>query len=199
MQPCVFIPLGQDCSVADALRRINKRKEAYPFDWMRYKVSVILQCIKENFKSFLKNTRKHETSVIDNYGFEYPHDFKTVNIEKYTDSLIYPEAEIASDWETWLPVIEEKYKRRIQRFHDTMHSNNIVFVINSHINDDIINDVYTTCREIYNNNNIYFIVINSHDTRLNYAISANIKDVWDDMSRWETIINDAMDKFSLIN
>lgn len=195
---CVFIPLGQDCSVADALRRINKRKEAYPFDWMRCSVSSIIQCIKTGFEGFLKNTRVNGTSVLDTYEFQYPHDFKTVNIEKYTDNPIYPEAEIAEDWEKWLPLIQEKYERRIQRFHNSMRNSNIVFVINSVINDNIIEEIYATCNRVYENNNIYFIVINSHNTRLNYALSGYINDIWYDMNAWETILQKAMDKFLFI-
>jgi hypothetical protein len=195
---CIFIPLGQDCSVADALRRIDKRKEAYPFDWIRCSLSSILECINTNFERFLKNTRVNRTSVIDGYGFQYPHDFKTVNIEKYTENPIYPEAEIAQDWEQWLPVIQDKYERCIQRFNHSMQNSNIVFVINSVINDNVIQEIYATCNRVYGNKNIYFILINSHNTMLNNAISAHIRDVWYDMPAWETILQKAMDKFSLI-
>jgi hypothetical protein len=164
---------------------------------------MIIQCINEKFDGFLKSPVKNGSSVIDRYSFQYPHEFKTVSTdfktrdEQNIDTPVYLEDQIANDWELTLPVIQEKYERRIQRFHETMRTNNVVFVIKSCINDDIIKELYALSNAIYANTNVYFIVINSHNTMLDYAISGYINDLWGDISSWETIVNQAINKFSL--
>lgn len=193
----VFISLGSTCAPADALRRIGVRNEAYPFDWLRTSVVNVVQCIQTKFSQFLRSPRVCGNFIVDAYGFQFSHDFKTVNLEKYQETPIYPEAAIASDWENWLPAIEEKYERRIQRFHTTLADSKVVFVLEDTVDDALLSDLHDTCVSLYNNKDIYCMVINSHHSSLDYVLSGYIGDTWADMTVWQSLVEQAKLKFSL--
>ena len=50
-----FLTLGYDCSPAAALRNLELREHALPFDWVVSNVNSIHKCIEENFSVFHRN------------------------------------------------------------------------------------------------------------------------------------------------
>jgi hypothetical protein len=47
-----FLTLGHDCSPAAALRNLDLREQALPFDWVVSNVTSIHKCVEENFSRF---------------------------------------------------------------------------------------------------------------------------------------------------
>jgi len=72
-----FLTIGYDCSPAAALRNLGMRDFALPFDWVQSNIHCIQRCFEENFEKFHTNLRldAKRTRVIDEYGFEFPHDY----------------------------------------------------------------------------------------------------------------------------
>lgn len=50
-----YITIGRDCSPAAALRNLNIREFALPFDWIVSSISSIQECIEDHFEKFHSN------------------------------------------------------------------------------------------------------------------------------------------------
>ena len=68
-----YITLGSDCSTASALRTLELRDFALPFDWIVSSKISLINCINDDFKCFHSDLRfnKKKTRLIDKYGFEF--------------------------------------------------------------------------------------------------------------------------------
>jgi hypothetical protein len=77
-----YLTLGNDCSPAGALKNLNLREFALPFDWVVSNVSILNNCFEDNFFKFHKNLKFNvsKTRVIDEYGFQFPHDYPLNNM-----------------------------------------------------------------------------------------------------------------------
>jgi len=160
-----IITLGQDCSAATALRTLSMRNYALPFDWIRSNPEILSEVILHNFKGFHESLKLSENKnyVIDSYGLEYPHDYPTVkqpvlnmNGEVNTEDIF--EHQIIDTWEEHIPSIQGKYKRRIERFHSIMNSEEPVLALFmgqvSHVN------LFKNAFKIrYNKINVYYAVL----------------------------------------
>lgn len=101
-----FISLGYFCSTALELERMGLRDCSSPFDWIISDWHGVEKAIKTNFKDFLlydnlyqdKNDYSHYKDGI--YGFKFFHDFS--KYESLSNQLLY---------------IQQKYRRRIERFY----------------------------------------------------------------------------------
>ena len=73
-----------------------------------------------------------------------------------TDKL--DETILISEWEKYVPVIQEKYKRRIERFHSIMNSEEPLIALYSGFISDIqlFKDVF---KRRYNKTNIFYVVL----------------------------------------
>ena len=49
-----YLTIGYDCSPATALRNLNLREFALPFDWIVSKISSLDNCFTTNFENFHK-------------------------------------------------------------------------------------------------------------------------------------------------
>ena len=47
-----YLTIGYDCSPASALKGLNLRNFALPFDWVVSNVNVLQMCFKTNFVTF---------------------------------------------------------------------------------------------------------------------------------------------------
>ena len=54
MKTIAYIPIGVDCSASHYLRAIDRRREAYPFDWNVTPISSAIQLIANGFQGFLE-------------------------------------------------------------------------------------------------------------------------------------------------
>ena len=98
-----YIGLGSCCSPAAALRGLQLRNYALPFDWVVSSISALQTCIMDDFKSYhthLYITNKR-TRIIDKYGFEFPHDYPTIDVcdNIHIGEGIISETHILDGWE----------------------------------------------------------------------------------------------------
>lgn len=113
MQPFNYISLGYECSTARTLRDLGLRKAALPFDWLQTSAIGISRCILENFTNFHRGLflNKDGTRIIGEYGFHFVHDYR----DDKDDSVV-------DNWKDRREEINEKYIRRIARFHQILES-----------------------------------------------------------------------------
>lgn len=111
-----YISLGYFCSVAMELEKMGLRTESSPFDWLISDFDGVIRAIQNEFCDFLEYTYMEQSKDIHKhyrnkkYGFKFFHDFNEyIPLEKQ------------------LPVVREKYDRRIKRFYKTI-SEPTVFV-----------------------------------------------------------------------
>jgi len=156
-----IITLGQDCGPAASLRILSMRKYALPFDWMRSNPQILSEVILNNFKGFHESLKLSENRqyVIDSYGLEFPHDYPTVSqpvLNMNVEDIL--EHRIIDTWEEHIPAVQEKYKRRIERFHSIMNSEEPVLALFSGQVDHI--NLFKNAFKIrYNKTNVYYAVL----------------------------------------
>jgi hypothetical protein len=166
-----YISLGSDCSIAYNLQKLNFRKNAYPFDWIKLNnINDLIDILSNNFKYLLNKEFmeiKEESDKFpyleDNwsdilskniiikhtkYSIVFPHEIKSNNntnnnIDKQIDNLI------------------EKYNRRIIRFLEILKNDSIkkIFIRISNKNEDLIK-LNIVLSKICNNYEIKLIKIN---------------------------------------
>jgi len=138
-QSTTFISLGYRCSAAAILKRLQLKNESYPFDWLISRLSVIKDCISNQFQEFLN---------IHNYERRYSNTYKRMDTnngficdEHLMVNTHYQPAENSHPENTYqyhlamnhhnilLSGDYEYYERCCQRFSQIMTSpNDIVFV-----------------------------------------------------------------------
>ena len=71
-----YITVGGDCSPAAALRNLQLREFALPFDWIVSTVSMLEHCFRTKFDLFHRYVALDvtKTRVIDPFGSQFPHD-----------------------------------------------------------------------------------------------------------------------------
>jgi hypothetical protein len=52
-----LVSLGYRCSTAGIIKRLHRKTESYPFDWMISRLSVIRDCIQTQFRYFIDSTQ----------------------------------------------------------------------------------------------------------------------------------------------
>lgn len=138
-----FIPLGSSCSVAYQLQQLNVRQCAYPFDWLRVELlDNITNVLKNNFDEFV--TSCQETSVSNNFPISTDDQFPNSN-DKTQNSIIMKnkyEMKFYHDFndKTSLKEVDEKYKRRIERFYKIIKETNKVCFIRDELKTNKITD-----------------------------------------------------------
>lgn len=104
-----YISLGYFCSIAIELEKMGLRNESSPFDWVISDFQGVVLAVEEEFSDFLNYDilfqNKKNLAVYKNvkYNISFFHDF-----DKY------------SSLEKQLSKIQEKYKRRINRFYKSI-------------------------------------------------------------------------------
>jgi hypothetical protein len=143
----VFISMGLDCTPAIELRSLGLRKTAMPFDWLRSTPSAIEHCIRTDFSGYHRNLRLDLTAerVVDGLGQEFSHDYPT--LESYNNT-----ARTVEGWEAYVPLINEKYNLRIQRFIGLMRSSDLPVVILCTMTFEEIEKIRKAIGETYGRN-----------------------------------------------
>ena len=197
-----FLTAGSDCSPAAALRNLELREHALPFDWVVSNVNNIHKCMEENFSRFHRNLslNHNKKRVIDEYGFEYPHDYPLTNPDLDLSEVgegVYGEEHdkhIINNWMDFNQIVHEKYKRRIERFLTILHSPKPIIVLCRYSLVDVfkLKDIFKT---VYNKENIVFI--NSNDT---IYVSHDIMNcntekhgIWNDTTVWRECLTAMLD------
>jgi hypothetical protein len=191
--------LGNECSPAGALRNLNIRDEALPFDWVESNLQIITNCIEDNFNSYHKNLRFNQkrTRLIDSYGFQFPHDYPFEN-NNIDDSKIgegvfgeEPNKQIISNWKEYHELALEKYKRRIERFYNYLNSDKPLIILcrGYHVNN--INQFGSYLANKFKKGNIYFVLSSKQIFKNNHIITCDTEKNgnWNEASIWSEAID----------
>lgn len=131
----VFIPIGNDCSVAYNLSQLGKRQFASPFDWIRLNnIAQVIELLENDFDDFL--TLEHlkikrtvtgfpllEDDWIDLHSDTSDGRPEIIN-SKYNISFLH---DFSSDnFSEELSSVKEKYIRRIDRLREILKNDDII-------------------------------------------------------------------------
>lgn len=196
-----ILTLGYDCSPAATLRNLNLREFALPFDWVVSNIGALYECFLTNFAKYHVNLKFNpsKTRLIDEYGFQFPHDYPITNTADISDShigegVIGEESGkfIVDNWRNHHNTVLEKYSRRIVRFREMMADTRPIIVLCRYSTQDVLilqqiflnhfkrSDVFfvNSSKEIFENDKIINV-----DTEKN--------NVWNEAAIWKQ----GIDKF----
>ena len=158
-----FITLGSDCSPASALRNLDLRTAALPFDWVISNIQSLNQCFKTNFQYYHTGLQLNSTKtrLIDAYGFEFPHDYPFTDMSNISDigEGVFGEEKgktITDNWFTYYDTVREKYLRRIERFMAIVRDPTPLIVLCRYHTSEITS-IQLMFRYYFNKENVYFV------------------------------------------
>ena len=203
-----ILTLGSTCYPASVLRYLNLRDFALPFNWIVSDINGLEQCFDTNFEKFHKKLRFNSTKkrLIDEYGFEYPHDYPIISnnqqsdfdVDKISESEFAEEdnKHICDNWLDYYPVVLEKYNRRIERFKNIVYDTKPIIALCQHPPQDIIKikQLFIT---YFNKHNIIFINSSHNESICDNIINAHTEIyAWNDMTIWKKWIDFAIYRFT---
>lgn len=203
-----FLTIGFDCSPAAALRNINLRNEALPFDWVISNIDSLEKCFQDRFLNFHVNLKynHNKTRLIDEYGFEFPHDYPLQNendtenepssdpksVENIGEGVIgeIKGKIISPNWENCYNVVKEKYDRRIQRFVKILSDKKPIIVLCRYNTIDVLK-LRNLLLKYFNKQNVIFINSTNEKFLNNFIINCNteINGNWNDVEIWKKYIH----------
>jgi len=201
-----YLTIGHDCSPAAALRDLNLREFALPFDWVVSNITILEKCFQSDFAHFHKNLvfNYNKTRLIDFYGFQFPHDYplntNTNDIEVITNigegAFGEERGKFINDkWSDYYDFVLEKYKRRIERFKNIVSDIKPIIVLCRYNTVDVLK-LQQLFIKYYNKENIYFVnssnQIFENDKIKNIYTEKN--NTWNETSMWKQGIDDIMTK-----
>jgi len=201
-----YITIGYDCSPAAALRNMNMRNFALPFDWVQSNVRAIEECFRDDFAKYHADLRLNvrKTRLIDAYGFQFPHDYPhlydnglkgpasgdiTTEIETIGEGA-YEEKEIGANWTEFYDTVKCKYDRRIERFRSLVQDPAPIVVLCRYPKQDVflLKELFA---KYYNKTNVRFI--NSSNEVFENEFMVNIhteqNGEWNETAIWKSAIN----------
>jgi len=185
-----YVSIGYDCSPASALRGLGLRPAALPFDWVVSSVDALEKCIGDRFAQYHKGLRLNtsKTRVIDAYGFEFPHDYPTVETErKEVGECEFGESgkPIVENWMDDYEEVKAKYDRRIERFVAILSDPRPVIVLCRYSPADVVR-LQRLLTRAFQKKNIYFV--NAYPTRIETPYVLHIDPdihTWNDGEIWK--------------
>jgi hypothetical protein len=198
-----YLTIGHDCSPAGALKVLNLREFALPFDWIISDIKVLQMCFETNFEDFHKKLtfNYNKTRLIDHYGFQFPHDYPLINMTNFENNIgegVFGEERgkfITEKWSDYYDTVLDKYNRRIERFKNIINDTKPIIVLCRYNTKDVL-ELKELFIKYYKNNNIYFV--NSYNEVFENDYIKNIyteKDnKWNDINIWKEGIDDIVKK-----
>lgn len=196
-----FITLGHDCSPASALDALKYRNFALPFDWVLSNIDAMEKCLTEDFAGYHQQLEVDSAGirVKDGYGFLFPHDYPTAeHLESRllgSDEFAVGESLIASNWMEFVPTVQAKYARRIERFRTITKSKQPMILLCRYKVSEA-RRIRTLFERLYQ---MPFIVVNStdHPTTLDedYILHGNTErnGNWNDTKVWKEMVDHALE------
>jgi hypothetical protein len=203
-----YLTIGYDCSPASALKNLNLREFALPFDWVVSSVNSLEKCFETNFENFHKklNLNYYKTRLIDYYGFQFPHDYPLNHMSDFENNLgegVFGEETgmfITDNWINYHETVLDKYNRRIERFKNIINESKPIIVLCRYNTNDVLK-LQELFVKYYKISNIYFIN-SSNETFENDKIK-NIhtekNNIWNDINIWKQGIDDMIKKIEGLN
>jgi len=201
-----YLTLGNDCSPAAALRNLNLREFALPFDWVVSSVNSLEKCFETNFENFHKrlNLNHNKTRLIDYYGFEFPHDYPLNDMSEVENNIgegVFGEEKgkfITDKWSSYYDIVLDKYRRRIERFKNIVNDTKPIIALCRMSNKKDVLKLKAIFIKYYKKDNIYFInssnQIFENDKIKNIYTEKN--NVWNDVNIWKQGIDDIIRKIN---
>jgi hypothetical protein len=201
-----FLTVGDGCSPADALRNLNLREFALPFDWILSNVNALQNCFETNFEHFHKNLvfNYNKKRLIDYYGFEFPHDYPLRHMSDVDNNIgegvfdEFPEDNdkfIGDNWHDYYDIVLEKYNRRIERFKNIVNDPKPIIVLCRYSINDVLK-LQNLFIKYYKINNIYFLnssnQVFENDNIKNIDTEKN--NIWNDVNVWKEGMDDIIKK-----
>jgi hypothetical protein len=192
-----FLTLGYDCSPAAALRSLNLREFALPFDWVISNIRILELCFKDNFENFHKQLyfNHNKTRMIDYYGFEFPHDYPLTDISnnEFVGEGIFGEENgkcITDNWKNYYNIVKSKYDRRIERFLNIMNDDKPIIILSRYNANEVIK-LQSLLKKYYNKTNIIFINSSTQSFEIKNIINIYTEKngIWNDSIIWTETIN----------
>jgi len=197
-----ILTVGSGCSPAAALKNLNLREIALPFDWIVSNIFNIEECFEDNFARFHNNLKfnHNKTRLIDDYGFEFPHDYPLVDtcnnsIDTIGEGVIgeEPGKYITDDWIKYYDIVKQKYNRRIQRFLNIVNSPEPIIVLCRWKTNHVLY-LEQLFLKYYNKKNIIFVnscpEIFANTTIINCYTEKN--NIWNDVAVWKETVDYAI-------
>jgi hypothetical protein len=198
-----YLTIGYDCSPASALKDLNLREFALPFDWVVSNIKSLQKCFETNFVDFHKKLvfNYNKTRLIDHYGFQFPHDYLLTHMTNFENNIgegVFGEENgkfITDKWYDYYGVVLDKYNRRIERFKNIINDTKPIIVLCRYNTKDVL-ELQELFIKYCKNKNIYFI--NSCNELFENEYIKNIyteKDnKWNDINIWKEGIDDVIKK-----
>ncbi len=162
----IIIPIGSSCSVAYQLQSLNKRHQAFPFDWVRIKrLKTITKIIGDNFDGysiFHEIKKVNSFPLLDDDLFDDNGNKETFHAKNIYNTMSYHDFSSKESFDSQIDIVKEKYERRIDRFYEVLKSGKkITFIRDEHcpqkLTTDDINDFISVILNI--NSEIDFRII----------------------------------------
>ena len=198
-----YLTIGYDCSPASALKELNLRDFALPFDWVVSNIKSLQKCFETNFVDFHKKLvfNYNKTRLIDYYGFQFPHDYPLTHMTNFENNIgegVFGEENgkfITDKWYHYYGVVLDKYNRRIERFKNIINDTKPIIVLCRYNTKDVL-ELQELFIKYCKNKNIYFV--NSCNELFENEYIKNIyteKDnKWNDINIWKEGIDDVIKK-----
>jgi len=198
-----YLTIGHDCSPAAALKNLNLREFALPFDWVVSNINSLELCFESNFEYFHKHLifNNNNTRLIDYYGFQFPHDYPLIGtsvIENDVGEGVFGEENgkcITDKWHDYYDIILNKYNRRIERFKNIINDTKPIIVLCRYNTSGVL-ELQRLFMKYYKIENIYFV--NSYHEYFENDKIKNINteknDIWNDIDIWKQGIQDIIQK-----
>lgn len=189
-----YVSIGYDCSTASVLRGLGLRPAALPFDWVESNVDALEKCIGDRFANYHKGLRlnKSKTRLIDTYGFQFPHDYPTIDSQnthvKEVGECDFGESgkQIVENWMDYYDIVKAKYDRRIERFVSIFLDTQPVIVLCRYSPSNVLR-IQRLLMNTFHKKNIYFV--NAYETMYETAniihIHPEINNTWNDGDIWK--------------
>jgi hypothetical protein len=203
-----YLTVGHDCSPASALKHLNLRNFALPFDWVVSNIYTLNNCFKTNFEHFHTNLvfNHTKTRLIDYYGFQFPHDYPLnymTDVETTIGEGVFAEENgkiITDNWNDYYTIVLDKYKRRIERFKTILADKKPIIVLCRYNTRDVLL-LRQLFIDYYKVTNIYFCNSSSEIFENEYIknIYTEKNKIWNDVTIWQEGINDIIKKINIHN
>ena len=201
-----IISMGYDCSPAQALRDMNLRKFALPFDWNISSMNSLERCFLDKFSMFHQNlTFNHnKTRLVDHYGFEFPHDYPILkDVLDCSFTSVVKEHTIVDNWQDYHADVCSKYKRRIDRFNDILAKPEPLIVLCRH-DVRFIPRLKSLFETYYNKTNVFFVnstpqqrLFRIQSSPYDYTITCHTEknEIWNETAVWKETLDQAFQQF----
>lgn len=170
-QETLFVSLGSYCAPASLARSCGHRRAAFPFDWnITLDGEKLIEILNDNFLNFL------------NEEYLIPWGGATLLNTYYHIEFVHDGSWEGTDFSLYMPILQSKYKRRIERFKKLKEHRGHVFFMRSayvhsitdnhrfykikeniEISEDYALRLHETLKKKFPTLNFTLIIINNHE------------------------------------